>query len=177
MKLLDTGLKISTLLLIIGALLLTVETRKESSYTAEKIQVVDGDTVKFNRSGGTETVRLLGVDTPEISSANNPSEYGLRDTLENRECLSEYALIAKNLTSNFVRGETIEISTDSAADRRGDYGRLLAYVKTDDGKNLNARLLNSGYARLYSSEFSEKRKFSSLEEAAMEKNIGLWSCG
>ena len=89
MKLLDTGLKISTVILVAGALLLTVETRKESSYTTEKIQVVDGDTLDFNRSGRTETVRLLGVDTPEISSANRPSEYGLRDSLENRECRSK----------------------------------------------------------------------------------------
>lgn len=176
MKLLDTGLKILTVILVTASLLLTVETRKESSYTAEKVQVVDGDTLKFNKSGRTETVRLLGVDTPETSSANNPSEYGLRDSLENRECLSKYALEAKSFTSKFVQRETIEISTDSDADRRGDYGRLLAYVDTVEGENLNARLLESGYARVYSSEFSKRNKFNSLEETAMENDRGLWSC-
>ncbi len=178
MKLPETALKISTIALITAALLLTVKTDTESTYTTGKIEVVDGDTLEFNSSGRTDTVRLLGVDTPETLSANNPEEYGFEDSLESRECLSRYASKAENFASEFVGGKTVEISTDAKSDRRGDYGRLLAYVKTvKHDKNLNERLLEEGYARVYSSEFSRREKFRLLEEKAREEDRGLWSCG
>lgn len=38
------------------------------------IQIVDGDTVKIERNGVTETVRLIEVDTPESVHLNKPVE-------------------------------------------------------------------------------------------------------
>lgn len=52
----------------------------------ELVEVVDGDTADMEN----DTVRFIGVDTPEISSENNPVEYGLENSTETRECPNRY---------------------------------------------------------------------------------------
>ena len=39
------------------------------------VKVVDGDTIKVKVGSTTETVRLIGVDTPETVHPNKPVEY------------------------------------------------------------------------------------------------------
>ena len=60
--------------------------------TATVVDVVDGDTIKVRFENGTrETVRLLGVDTPEVYSENTPDEFeGVPETDDGRQCLRRY---------------------------------------------------------------------------------------
>ena len=45
-------------------------------------RVIDGDTIEVRyRNGTTDTIRLLGVDTPETSGGVSPQEFkGIPDT-------------------------------------------------------------------------------------------------
>lgn len=148
----------------------------EQEWTVDVVSVVDGDTleVKFP-DGHTENVRLLGVDTPEVHVEVDPNEYeGIPDTAAGREWLGDWGHKASEFARTQVGGKTVTIATDSQADRRGGYGRLLVYVYMD-GENFNRQLIQQGYARLYDSEFAKRDSFASAEQSAQENNVGLWN--
>lgn len=86
--------------------------------------VVDGDTVEVSHGRVEETVRFIGIDTPE------------RD-----ECGYEEA---RSALAGMVEGRTVTLVPGAPTDR-DDYGRLLRYVEVD---SLDAGLwmLEHGYA-------------------------------
>jgi endonuclease YncB( thermonuclease family) len=54
------------------------------AYAAEHgkvVRVVDGDTIKVRIGGRVETVRLIGVDTPETVDPRKPVQYYGREAL------------------------------------------------------------------------------------------------
>src|SRR3954471_22188696 len=93
---------------------------------------VDGDTVHVALGGADETVRYIGVDTPESVKPDTPVQ-----------CFAKAASAANE---RLVDGERVRIVYD--VERRDRYGRLLAYVyRADDGAFVNAALVRQGYAR------------------------------
>lgn len=144
---------------------------------ATVVEVVDGDTVRVRYRNGTgETVRLLGVDTPEVHAENTPGEFeGVPETDAGRRCLRRAGEVASAVARNRLAGETVGLGFDPEADRRGGYGRLLAYVYVD-GDQFNYRLLVAGRARLYESEFAERSRYAAAEERARAADRGLWAC-
>jgi micrococcal nuclease len=142
------------------------------------VEVVDGDTVDIRKDGQQDTVRVLGIDTPEIYSANTPSEFFLENNSENRQCLENIGEKATELVKQKIAGQEVEIVEDSLSDKRGSYGRLLGYIEhnqTDIGKVL----LKKGYARVYNSTFERKEEYRELETESREEREGIWneSCG
>jgi micrococcal nuclease len=93
-------------------------------------RVVDGDTLHVRVDGRDETVRLLGIDTPELS----PMECGAR--------------AATRMLTRLAEGRRVELISDSTQDERDRYGRLLAYVDRGD-LDLGETLLRRGWARVY----------------------------
>ncbi len=165
----------AALIILCTALVITADTvPEETDYTLNTTETVDGDTIDV-KGDITATVRLLGVDTPETQASNSPGEFGLQDTLQNRECLQKWGERASEFTSNFTSSREIILKTDAQADRRGDYGRLLGYVETDSG-DLGAELLREGYARVYETKFQRLEEYQELESRARETNTGLWQC-
>ncbi|WP_449405144.1 lamin tail domain-containing protein [Halocatena pleomorpha] len=146
--------------------------------SATVTSVTDGDTVDVEYANGTtDTVRLLGVDTPEVYSENDPTEYeGVPDTEAGIQCLDAAGEDASQYTKDRLQqGEQITLELDAASDGRGDYGRLLAYIH-DDGQNLNYDLIDTGNARVYDSEFSQSDRFYAAESDAQTAERGLWQC-
>jgi micrococcal nuclease len=74
-----------------------------------------------------------------------------------------------------LEGERIRLELDPAADRRGGYGRLLAYVY-HDGTNVNYVLVERGHAGVYPSTFQERSRFEAAASGARDANRGLWQC-
>lgn len=146
-----------------------------TEYVVTVVEVVDGDTMKIRyQNGSRDTIRLLGVDTPEVHVETDPSEFeGIPDTEEGHDWLRDWGHKASEFARTEVGGEEIRIVVDEEADRRGSYGRLLVYVYHDD-QLLNLQLLSQGYARMYDSEFSKRSRFRDAEETAQSQNIGLW---
>jgi micrococcal nuclease len=146
-------------------------------------RVVDGDTVEVRfDDGSTETVRLLGVDVPETRAESQPGEFeGVPDTEAGRTCLRRAGEEATVFARERLAGERVRVQTDPRADRRGGYGRLLAYVSVVDGatagnSSFNERLLERGHARLFDSTFERRDRFAALERGAREADRSLWRC-
>lgn len=138
--------------------------------------VVDGDTVDINLNGNEETVRLLGVDTPEVHVETQPGDYeNIPDNERGRTCLREWGEKASNFAKEKLSGQKVVFETDPMSDTRGSYGRLLGYIKVD-GENFNYILVEKGLATVYDSEFSQKERFLEAEKEAKNRMKGLWQC-
>ena len=98
------------------------------------IKVVDGDTIKIDYKGKTESVRLIGVDTPETVHPNKPVEF--------------FGKEASAFTKNLLRGEQVYLRFGN--EERGKYSRLLAYVfRAPDGLFVNLEIVRQGYGHAY----------------------------
>ncbi len=126
------------------------------------VRVIDGDTIKVDIAGEIETVRLIGIDTPELAGPDNPKGdyFGL-----------EAAQYAKQLLDN----RPVYLIPDPMQSDRDKYGRLLRYVFLEDGTLVNAKLIAEGYAYNYIYEpFQFMKQFDYLEKQAKENQLGLW---
>lgn len=139
-------------------------------------RVIDGDTVEVQFADGeTDTVRLIGVDTPETTLGDvSPGDYeGIPDTQGSRDHLYNWGQEASQYATDELDGQEVRVVTDGEGDRRGSFGRLLAYIYTGE-TNFNLALLEGGYARVYDSTFSLSGEFDSAEENARSNGVGLW---
>lgn len=139
--------------------------------------VVDGDTVEVRYANGTsETVRLVGVDTPEVRGEISPGEFeGVPDTAAGRSCLREWGERASAVATRALEGREVRVALDPREGPRGSYGRLLAYVRVD-GRTFNYRLVAEGYARVYESDFSLQERYLAAESRARANGSGVWTC-
>jgi len=149
----------------------------ESAVTVTVTAVVDGDTIQVAYENGTgDTVRLVGIDTPEVHTENDPAEFeGVPETDAGASCLREAGTNASSLAKQRLLGETVGLAFDLNTDRRGYYDRLLAYVVLD-GALFNYRLVETGHARVYDSEFTRAEGFYAAEDTARSNRRGLWRC-
>ena len=150
-----------------------------SEWTVTVTRVVDGDTMEVRfPNGETDTLRPLGVDTPETTLGEvSPEEFGgIPDTTDGRDWLYEWGKEASRFATDELDGERVRVTVDSEADRRGSFGRLLVHVHLD-GESFNERLLREGYARMYDSSFSERGRFADIEQRAQRDEVGLWGYG
>jgi micrococcal nuclease len=145
--------------------------------TVTVVEVTDGDTmdVRFP-DGRVETVRLLGVDTPETYAENSPDEWeDIPDTQAGTDWLKTWGERATTFATESLAGEDVEIRTDPQADRRGGYDRLLVYISTPTADvSFNQRLVERGYARLYDTEFGQRDVFAAAEQSARADERGVW---
>lgn len=124
---------------------------------------VDGDTVAVNMNGNSETIRFIGVDTPETHKPNTPVQ-----------C---YGPAAAAYTQNRITaaGGKVRLVSDSLSTNRDRYNRLLRYVYLPDGTNLDEELVAKGYAFAYVSfPFTKSDDFSALQANAQAQHLGLW---
>lgn len=148
-----------------------------AAYNGTVTSVADGDTIDVRLANGTVvTVRLLGIDTPEVHVPTNPDEFaGVPNTTAGRDCLRAVGENASVFVRSRVEGRQVRLEIDPTADRRGDYGRLLAYVFID-GEHLNYRLVAEGYARVYETTFDRRDRFEAAATDAKVANDGVWRC-
>ena len=126
------------------------------------VKVIDGDTIKVKIGNKIETVRLLGINTPEIENS-----------YRHQEC---FGLQAKKEAKKLLTGKKIYILSDPNAPNRGEYNRLLRYVFLLDGEFVNAKLIKEGYAFSYIYQpIRFMDYFNLLEKDARNNRIGVWS--
>lgn len=152
---------------------------EQSSWTVQVVEVIDGDTMDVRMpDGSVETIRLLGVDTPETSvNEVSPDEWeGVPDTVDGRDWLANWGDRASRYATDRLAGETVYIETDTTTDRRGYYGRLLVYIYQSESaaQSFNYRLIDQGYARLYESEFQKRTQFVTAQDLAQASDVGVW---
>jgi micrococcal nuclease len=126
------------------------------------VNVVDGDTIEVARGvdgRDADTVRLLGIDTPETHHPTKPVE-----------CFGPEAA---SFSEEHLAGRSVQLEAD--IEQRDRYGRRLAYVVVDGGR-FNDELLRRGYARLLVIEPNHAHARSMLREELDAKRAGrgLW---
>lgn len=123
---------------------------------------VDGDTIVVDTPGGQETVRFIGVDTPETHDPRKPVQ-----------C---YGPEAAAFTKAEVQGKQVKLVADPLDTDRDRYDRLLRYVYLPDGTLLNLKLIQTGRGFYYPYfPFSKKVDFALAEKGAQLKSVGLWA--
>jgi endonuclease YncB( thermonuclease family) len=123
---------------------------------------IDGDTIAVDMNGKTESVRMIGIDTPETHKPNSPVQ-----------C---YGPAASAYTKNLIGSSKVRLEADSKNTNRDRYDRLLRYVYLPDGRLVAKELISHGYAFAYTQfPFSKTDDFVSAEASAKQANLGLWS--
>lgn len=115
-------------------------------------EVIDGDTIVLDNG---ETVRYVGLDTPEI---NEP-----------------FYLEAKVRNAIMVQGRPVSVLV-CQAEQRDKYGRVLAWVSAG-GTPVNETLVKEGFARIMTIPpcgLARAREFKALEKEARDKKLGIW---
>jgi endonuclease YncB( thermonuclease family) len=129
-------------------------------YTVHR--VVDGDTVRLIIDGTSESIRLIGIDTPETVHPRIPVQpYG-----------PEASAYLKAL---LPPGDLVRLELDVQA--RDRYGRLLGYVYTEDGRQVNLLIVQAGLARVLT--IPPNVRYVDLYQAAaagaQSVSKGLWA--
>lgn len=140
----------------------TVQQNDPGLYTINHF--VDGDTIAVNMNGNIETIRFIGVDTPETHKPNTPVQcYGPQAAAHTQSVITQ-------------AGGKVRLQADPKDTNRDRYGRLLRYVYLPDGTLLDEQIIQQGYGFAYLSfPFSMKDKFAADQTAAQNAKLGLWS--
>jgi endonuclease YncB( thermonuclease family) len=149
----------STRLVVAVTALVALLTVPSAVSAATITRVVDGDTVKV----GTTTVRLIGIDTPEVYSGV--------------ECGGPQA----SAFATRFEGRRVRLRTDPTQATYDRYGRLLAYVDLVGGGSMNANMIRAGWANVYvynGVPFQRVGPFRRAQTQARTADRGVWrSCG
>jgi micrococcal nuclease len=118
------------------------------------VRVIDGDTVELT---GGETLRLLGIDTPEEGDPYYDS--------------AKVYLAGMTLRKN--------VRVDTGHRKRDRYGRLLGYLYLDTIL-VNARILKNGYGWVYLFPEDQKEpeitdRLLAAQRLAMADTAGVWA--
>lgn len=134
---------------------------------ARVLRVVDGDTIKVELASGTlETVRLVGIDTPESKRPQTPVECG------SKKAASELRRL--------VDGRDVVLRRDPTQDAVDKYGRALAYVEVG-GDDAGERMVAAGWAKPYvyrGVEFARVDRYRAALAGAKGRSAGVHgACG
>ena len=122
----------------------------------------DGDTIAVDMNGSQETIRFIGVDTPE--------------THDPRKAVQCFGKAAANFTKNLIGDNSVRLEADPLGTNRDRYSRLLRYVYLPNNVLVNSEIIRQGYGFAYTSfPFTKSDEFRALEREARENNRGLWS--
>lgn len=121
------------------------------------LRINDGDTITLADG---RLVRYLGINAPEIDHRAQKAEpFGFAARRYNRELLKD---------------KTACLEFDEQ--RRGRYGRLLAYVFLKDGRFVNRLMLAKGYAYFLFNKADRRyqKLLLAAQQTAMANARGLW---
>ncbi|MDD2745574.1 MAG: thermonuclease family protein [Candidatus Gracilibacteria bacterium] len=129
--------------------------------------VVDGDTIKVIMQGKNTTIRILGIDTPEIYTTRTGYP----------EC---YGQEASDFAKRTLSGAIVRLEGDATQDKKDKYGRVLAHVFFSGGLYYQEESIKKGYGFRY--VYRKPTKYDNrLQEAEREakiQNVGVWAkCG
>lgn len=127
--------------------------------------VIDGDTFKADVEGRTITIRLLGINTPEMLDPRKPAE-----------CFGKEA---SDETKTLLSKRKVRLDSNPNREKLDKYRRYLFYAYRDDGLFVNEFLVGNGFAReyTYGRAYSFQAQFKKLEETAKSKGKGMWAKG
>lgn len=127
------------------------------------IKVIDGDTLQILTKGETETVRVIGMDTPE--------------TVNPRRSVQCFGKEASDKARSLLTGQNVSLEVDPTQGERDKYGRLLRFVFLPDGTDFGKYMISEGYAHeyTYSVPYKYQTEYKNAENSARNNKKGLWA--
>ncbi|WP_319804146.1 thermonuclease family protein [Nocardioides dongkuii] len=130
---------------------------------AKVIRVVDGDTVNVRilPRGPKVSVRLIGIDTPEVHGST--------------ECGGPEA--SRSLKKLLKPKTRVSLLSDRSQNLKDRYGRWLRYVTKTKGKvDAGRRQLVRGHAEVYvfKKPFARVKSYRNAQTAAKRQDRGMW---
>lgn len=131
------------------------------TYTAEVLDVIDGDTIEVDFDLGfgvwlrNQRIRLDGIDTPESRTSNKEEK--------------PRGLLSKKKLKEIL-GKRITVTTK--LDPNEKFGRILGVIKNETGVNVNNWLIENNYAVAYTGQNKELVQEAHQKNAAILKERG-----
>ncbi|MDD4954879.1 MAG: thermonuclease family protein [Candidatus Omnitrophica bacterium] len=124
-------------------------------------KIIDGDTVRLENG---ETLRYIGIDTPEIKIKRN-GRFSYRP--------QPFALDAKKLNEKLVKDKIVRVEFD--VEKTDRYNRLLGYCFIANTM-VNAKLVEEGFAVIYTFPPNVKYvgTFVNAQKNARKNAKGMW---
>jgi endonuclease YncB( thermonuclease family) len=125
-------------------------------------RVIDGDTIEVKKGSVKLTVRLVGIDAPEVSHKKH--EPGQPFSQQSTKYLAKLA-----------QNRSVDVKS-YGADR---YGRVLGEVFAD-GNNANLEMVKAGMAEVYRGNPAQGQdlgQYWKAEEDARKAGKGMWVLG
>jgi micrococcal nuclease len=128
------------------------------------VEVVDGDTIKVNIDGTTETLRIIGINTPE--------------TVDPRRPVQCFGKEASDKAKELLGGQYVTLERDITQDNRDKYGRLLRFVFIN-GDDYGKEMIREGYAYeyTYNIPYKYQAEYKEAQRKAKGEGNGLWRSG
>jgi len=113
-------------------------------------KVSDGDTIWVVSDGERSKIRIADTDAPEKAQPYGPA--------------------STRFLSEMIYGKTVVVLVKE----KDRYGRLVAWIETQDGTSVNRTMIRSGHAWWYRF-FSDDEGLGVLERYARQEKRGLWA--
>ena len=131
--------------------------------TARVLRVIDGDTIEVDRGRGPESVRYIGIDTPETVDPRRPVEW--------------MGTEASDANRALVGGRDVVLEVDVS--ETDQFGRLLRYVWVSDGGDwllVNLALVAAGFAQVstFPPDVTYVDLYLAAQDEARTAERGLW---
>jgi endonuclease YncB( thermonuclease family) len=139
------------------ALWLSATALAATPQVAQVHRVIDGDSLQL---ASRQQVRLIGVNTPEMHGADDRPE--------------PFALQARDMTRRLIGKQPVRLVP--GADKFDHYHRLLAYVETEDGRDIPEQLLAEGLGFLVAipPNLARLNRYQEAQERARSARRGIW---
>jgi len=131
-------------------LLLCLPSFALADFAGKVIAVKDGDTLVVLNDSSPVTIRLQGIDAPEIGQA--------------------YGRAAKKYASGLAYRKYVKVH-EMGTDR---YGRTLGDLTLPGGRDFSEEMLRAGYAWHYK-HYNSSKRLADLEDEAKSASRGLWA--
>ena len=125
------------------------------------VKIFDGDTIQVKGFGLKFTIRLVGIDTPELGRKEKKRQ--------------PYSLQAKQKLTHLLREKTISLKQYGM----GKYNRVLAEIFVNE-TNINLEMVRSGLAEVYRGKRPKKfyaAPYFQAEKRAKQSRKGMWIQG
>ena len=142
------------------------QVRPETNLTRYRVdRVIDGDTIKVFIDDKSETVRLIGINTPE--------------TVHPEKAVECFGAEASFKLKELLEGRNVYLKEDKTQNNKDKYNRLLRYVYRGDNLFINQWLIENGYAFEFTYEvpYIYQNEFIQAQNKAKIAKLGLWEDG
>lgn len=166
--------KMAGSLLIFSLIFSPTFAEKIKKYPATLLYVIDGDTIKVLYQEKKESVRLIGIDTPESRKNKRTKLQAKNQQITIQEVIALGEKSKKYLQKLIKKDDIVYLEFD--VQQRDKYQRLLGYVYLKSGEMLNLEIIKNGYATPLTIPPSVKYSdlFLKAYREARENKRGLW---